>query len=30
MIELPAANAALAEFVKGWDAGGNPRARLGV
>lgn len=30
MIEIPAGDAKLAEFVGGWDAGGNPRARLGV
>lgn len=30
MIEIPADDAKLAEFVSGWDGGGNPRARLGV
>ena len=30
MIELPADDAKLAAFVAEWDAGGNPRARLGV
>lgn len=30
MIEIPAADARLAEFVSGWENEGNPRARLGV
>jgi len=30
MIEIPAHDAALAAFVADWDAGGNPRSRLGV
>lgn len=30
MIEIPAGDAALADFVREWDAGGNPRSRLGV
>ncbi len=30
MIEIPADDAKLAEFVAGWDAGGNPRTRMGV
>lgn len=30
MIEIPADDARLAEFVRGWEDGGNPRARLGV
>ena len=30
MIEIPADDAKLAEFVSGWDSGGNPRTRLGV
>lgn len=30
MIEIPADDDKLAAFVAGWDAGGNPRARLGV
>lgn len=30
MIEIPADDAKLAEFVSGWESGGNPRNRLGV
>lgn len=30
MIEIPADDAKLAEFVSGWESGGNPRSRLGV
>ena len=30
MIEIPASDAKLAEFVSGWEGGGNPRSRLGV
>lgn len=30
MIEIPADDAKLAEFVSGWEGGGNPRSRLGV
>ncbi len=30
MIEIPADDAKLAEFIADWDAGGNPRTRLGV
>jgi DnaJ-class molecular chaperone len=30
MIEIPAGDARLAEFVSGWENEGNPRARLGV
>jgi DnaJ-class molecular chaperone len=30
MIEIPAADPALAAFVETWDAGGNPRAEMGV
>lgn len=30
MIEIPADDAKLAEFVRDWEAAGNPRARLGV
>ena len=29
-IDIPAADAALEQFVDGWDGGGNPRAALGV
>ena len=29
-IDLPAGDEALQQFVEGWDAGGNPRASLGV
>ncbi|MFL6778722.1 MAG: J domain-containing protein, partial [Sphingomicrobium sp.] len=29
-IELPASDASLEQFAAGWDAGGNPRASLGV
>ena len=30
MIEIPAADPALAAFVETWDTGGNPRAEMGV
>ncbi|MES2753315.1 MAG: DnaJ C-terminal domain-containing protein [Pseudomonadota bacterium] len=30
MIDLPAGDAALESFVRGWSGGGNPRAKLGV
>ncbi|GAA4010879.1 J domain-containing protein [Sphingomonas swuensis] len=30
MVEVPSGDAALERFVEGWDAGGNPRAGLGV
>jgi DnaJ-class molecular chaperone len=30
MIEIPAADPALAAFVETWEAGGNPRAEMGV
>lgn len=30
MIEIPADDAKLAEFVSSWESGGNPRNRLGV
>ncbi len=30
MIEIPASDARLAEFVGNWEDGGNPRSRLGV
>ena len=30
MIDIPADDAALAGFAEGWDAGGNPRASMGV
>jgi len=29
-VELPAADAALEQFVTGWDGGGNPRSGMGV
>ncbi|RYY11599.1 MAG: J domain-containing protein, partial [Alphaproteobacteria bacterium] len=30
MIDIPADDAALAGFVEGWEADGNPRASMGV
>ena len=30
MIDIPADDAALTQFVEGWSASGNPRAKLGV
>ncbi|MBN8849114.1 MULTISPECIES: DnaJ C-terminal domain-containing protein [unclassified Sphingomonas] len=30
MVDLPANDAALKQFVEGWDGGGNPRAAMGV
>ena len=29
-VDLPAGDAALEEFAKGWTGGGNPRTSLGV